>query len=1108
MAPFHKSLDLKSFLIITLLLSALAGAVLFSMYNKEVKALKETRHITDRLHTNLTTRAVALDLKDVFINLQFIANMVDVRSFMAEKETDTRKDIEQEFIRLCEFSKDYDQIRLLDKSGMEILRVNNNDGSPAAVPPNKLQDKGNRYYFKEAIVVEPGEIYVSPFDLNIENGEIEQPLKPMIRFATPVHSADGELMGLVILNYLGQEVLDSILNSQKQHDDFGSTMLLNNKGYWLLHPDRKKEWGFMYEEKQSLTFANTHPIIWKTVKNAITGQIKDDYATYTFSTIVLTPQEAACEKANRRVWKLVHMTPHATLEAATFALTRDYLIVYLALMLSILLGAALRAAHIKNREQARQAMKIAQESAEDANKAKSDFLARMSHEIRTPMNAVIGLSHLALKTQLTAKQRDYLTKISISANNLLGIINDILDFSKIEARRLDIEETNFILDDVLNNTMSMFALQAEQQDIELLLMVESEVPNLLLGDPLRLGQVLMNLTSNAIKFTQHGEVIVAAELVEQDESTVSIRFCVTDTGIGIDKDKIDSLFEPFTQADGSTTRKYGGTGLGLVISKRLVELMGGTLNVRSTPGQGSRFDFTIPYKLQPDSSHEAQFDPGAIRGMRVLVIDDSKMSRMILTKVLESFTCVVDTAEDGSSALQAIESNDDKSPYKLIITDWRMPDMDGYELTRRIKRHSTLKNIPKIIMVTAYGHGSMHYQMEHSQLDGFMLKPINRSILFDTIMDTFAEGGGVSRGNRHPFKEQALPPNISGTQILLVEDNAINQQIANELLEDAGVNVTIANNGLEALNKLEEQTFDAVLMDIQMPEMDGLQAVRIIRSKPEFDSLPVISMTAHALEKDREKSLEAGMNDHITKPIDPNHLMKVLSQWLPERSVVPEDAFPVDPAPNKDEDASLPKLEGIDTQAGLSRVRGNEELYRKLLVNFAMESNSIFERILKTINGNSPENALVDIHQLKGTAGNLGARKLHAVLGKMEVTLETGGPLREELISEYRAEKKSIINSILSAFPQKESTSASTTEESPEFVKELLPQLEELHALLKRHDMRARTLFAEIRNDLDRNAPDLATTLATSLDRFDFGQAISALGDFLHGKRDSEVNNG
>tara|TARA_B100000683_G_C12488492_1_gene553822 strand:- start:324 stop:2732 length:2409 start_codon:yes stop_codon:yes gene_type:complete len=802
------------------------------------------------------------------------------------------------------------------------------------------------------------------------------------------------------------------------------------------------------------------------------------------------------------------MTPHATLEAATFALTRDYLIVYLTLTLSIILGAALRAAHIKNRAQARQAMKMAQESAEDANKAKSDFLARMSHEIRTPMNAVIGLSHLALKTQLTDKQRDYLTKISISANNLLGIINDILDFSKIEARRLDIEETNFILDDVLNNTMSMFALQAEQQDIELLLMVESEVPNLLLGDPLRLGQVLMNLTSNAIKFTRHGEVVVGAELVEQDESTVSIRFCVTDTGIGIEKEKINSLFEPFTQADGSTTRKYGGTGLGLVISKRLVELMGGTLNVRSTPGQGSRFDFTIPFKLQPDSAHEAQFDPGAIRGMRVLVVDDSKMSRMILTKVLESFTCVVDTAENGSSALQAIESSDEKSPYKLIITDWRMPDMDGYELTRRIKRHSSLKNIPKIIMVTAYGHGSMHYQMEHSQLDGFMLKPINRSILFDTIMETFAEGGRAYRGNRQPFKEEALPPNIAGARILLVEDNAINQQIANELLEDAGVTVTIANNGLEALNKIKEQTFDAVLMDIQMPEMDGLQAVRIIRSKPEFDSLPVISMTAHALEKDREKSLEAGMNDHITKPIDPNHLMKVLSQWLPSRSVVPEDAISGHTTLTKDEDTSLPKLKGIDAQAGLSRVRGNQGLYKKLLVNFALESNDIFERIMKTINGSSPENALVDIHQLKGTAGNLGARNLHTVLGKMEVTLETGGHLREDLIAEYRTEKKAIINSILSAFPQKGTGSKSQTEESSEFAKEIMPQLEELRVLLKRHDMQARSLFTEIQNDLSRSAPELSATLAASLDRFDFGQAITVLTGFLDGKGDPGGNDG
>ncbi len=738
----------------------------------------------------------------------------------------------------------------------------------------------------------------------------------------------------------------------------------------------------------------------------------------------------------------------------------------------------------------------ARDAAEAATRAKSDFLANMSHEIRTPMNAVIGLTHLALQTELTARQRGYLERIQSSSKALLGIINDILDFSKIEAGRLDLEETDFDLEDVLQNLADMFSLRAQEKGLEFLFEVAPVVPTRVVGDPLRLGQVLINFINNAIKFTDQGEITIGVAVLEQTETDLVLRFEVRDTGIGMTPEQVGKLFQEFTQADTSTSRKYGGTGLGLAIAKRLVEMMGGEVGVTSRPGVGSTFRCTVKVGRQVGApTRHPREELADLQGLKVLVVDDNERAREILTDILKSFTFQVTAVDSGPAAIAALVAADPQEPFRLVLMDWRMPDMDGIETTRRIDADAQITTPPVVIMVTAYGREEIMQQAAKAGLEAFLIKPVSPSTLLDTIMSVFGKGTVV---RTHRQVEAVVAPDLRGTRVLLVEDNQVNQEVAVEILSQAGVDVTVANDGRQGVAAVTgaadgttgSAPFDAVLMDVQMPVMDGYEATRAIRRDPRLAELPIIAMTANAMAGDREQCLAAGMNDHVAKPIDVAELLSTLGRWT--RSATAGRPVSTPPATT----GGAPELPGVEVSAALRRLGGSVAVYQRLLQQFADQQADAPAAIRAAVEAGDDAGAVRLAHTLKGLAGTVGAEAVRTAALAVETALKER---RTDDARALLAPLSEALAPLLAAVAELRSTlPAEAAPATSADLRQVAPLLEELRQLLLDNDTAALDTIEALGERLAHTAHAPALDqVARAAQAFDFESALQQLSTMV-----------
>jgi two-component system, sensor histidine kinase and response regulator len=764
---------------------------------------------------------------------------------------------------------------------------------------------------------------------------------------------------------------------------------------------------------------------------------------------------------------------------------------------------------ITERKMLENSIQDAKELAESISRSKSEFLANMSHEIRTPMNAVIGLADLALQANASPKIHDYLTKIFNSSKSLLRIINDILDFSKIEAGKLDLESSDFYLREVFEHLSDMFRPQTTKKHLELIMCISEECRYELHGDSLRLEQVLLNLIGNAIKFTEEGEVEIQVKTLKETVDQVTLEFSIRDTGIGMSAAQTSKLFQAFNQADSSTTRKFGGTGLGLSISKKLVEMMDGQIWVDSKPGRGSIFYFTATMKRNMGIEDVDMIPPQDMQHMRALVVDDNFTAMKSIQKTLEMFSFATTGVTSGLEAIEAVkEGIKQKKPYQLILVDWFMPGMNGITAIGQIKDSITTGTVPKMLLLTTFDSvEELRPQGTAAGVDEYVSKPVNCSLLFDTIMDVF--GKDVAKAFR--VRQDSVDPvnimnKIGGASVLLVEDNAINRQVASEVLQGIGLFVDIAEDGLQAIEQVEKSTYDVVLMDIQMPEMDGLQATRKIRSDTRFQELPILAMTAHAMAGDRETSLQAGMNDHIAKPIDRKKLYGALVEWIKPRKGLGLSELPESARKTEENMTPIAKtIAGINMSDAMDILGGDQRLLRALLFEFHRSHANIAQTIRAELSGHRQDDILSarqHVHRIKGVAGNLAAKRLYDAANVLELGIVQAPQNQSKQLEEFESALDEIIESI-KTIKQQEKEAAAAQEKSNNSAEKtaidlvkITPIIHELSKLIEGVDIKSEEALEKLKPLLSGATQEVKKELAhleEQIDMFDFDGAFITL---------------
>ncbi|WP_236629880.1 response regulator [Pseudohaliea rubra] len=741
-------------------------------------------------------------------------------------------------------------------------------------------------------------------------------------------------------------------------------------------------------------------------------------------------------------------------------------------------------------------LREAREEAERANRAKSEFLANMSHEIRTPMNAIMGMSYLGLQAATDATERSYFERTYQAAEALLGILNDILDFSKIESGKLSLEWAPFQLEDVIQGLINVIVFRAEEKGLEFLIDVAPEVPHRLIGDSLRLQQVLMNLLNNAVKFTESGEVVLRIRVDQEDPEQAVLVFEVEDTGIGMTEEQQQRLFQAFSQADASTTRRYGGTGLGLAISARLAEMMGGQFEVSSTPGEGSSFRFSCTLGKGAVQRPLLRGSGAELEDVEVLVVDDNDTAREVLCGMLSSFGLRARAVADGRAALDDL-AQAEELPGVLIL-DWFMPDMDGIEVARRLPDIlGDRADVPPMIMLTAHGRDRAEAVAGEGLFHAVLSKPVTPSTLLEAIMA--ARGFDQQLPKRHTNWAEVAAADLAalqGAHLLLVEDDPVNQELTTAFLDRASVSVDVANNGKEALECLHRARYDGVLMDCQMPVMDGFEATRQLRRNPAWQKLPVLALTANAMASDRDAVLAAGMNDHIPKPLRIGELFATLARWVSpasRRASAREGPAPIAASAVTDDPAALASA-GVDLAAGRATAGGDEELYRKVLARFcdsAAAFEARFAAAVAAADGNVMER---EAHTLKGAARSIGAEAVGDAAETLEAACAEGNVSTvKEALSALQPPLRQLLAALEGLAPNRPDQPSPETSVAPDTA-ELVTILAALRPLLEEGDVASQAEAARVEALCEGTAlAPAASRLTAAIASYDSDEALAAL---------------